>query len=87
AIWYVLSQREDIISGKYFVPFDLSHWFHLGIFLLAATFLWVTLHHFYVASFGLSLKSISLKDVEIKPASDDQASILNRHLDEIIYFF
>ena len=32
-------------------------------------------------------KSISLKDVEIKPANDDQDSILNRHLDEIIYFF
>lgn len=87
ALWYVFRQPEDIISGKYFVPFEPSNWVHLGIFLLAATFLWVTLHHFYVASFGLSLKSISLKDVEIKPASDDQASILNRHLDEIIYFF
>ena len=38
-------------------------------------------------SFGLSLKSISLKDIEIKPASDTGESILNRHLDEIIYFF
>jgi hypothetical protein len=87
AFWYVSSQREDIISGKFFVPFEPSNWFHLGVFLLAATFLWATLHHFYVASFGLSLKSISLKDVEIKPASDDQTSILNRHLDEIVYFF
>ncbi|MBO1897603.1 ATP-binding protein [Shewanella sp. BF02_Schw] len=87
ALWYVFRQREDIISGKFLVPFEPSNWFHLGIFLLAATFLWATLHHFYVASFGLSLKSISLKDVEIKPASDDQASILNRHLDEIVYFF
>lgn len=87
ALWYVFHQREDIISGTFFVPLSLSNWFNLGIFVLAATFLWVTMHHFYVASFGLSLKSISLKDVEIKPASDDQASILNRHLDEIIYFF
>jgi hypothetical protein len=87
ALWYVFHQREDIISGKFLIPFEPSNWFHLGIFLLAATFLWATLHHFYVASFGLSLKSISLKDVEIKPASDDQASILNRHLDEIVYFF
>lgn len=47
----------------------------------------MTLHHFYVASFGLSLKSVSLKDVEIRPAHDDQTSILNRHLDEILYFF
>lgn len=87
ALLYVFHQREDIISGKFFVPFELSNWFHLGIFLFAVTFLWAILHHFYVASFGLSLKSISLKDVEIKPASDDQASILNRHLDEIVYFF
>lgn len=40
-----------------------------------------------MASFGLSLKSFSLKDIEIRPASDNQDSILNRHLDEIIYFF
>jgi hypothetical protein len=87
ALWYVFYQREGIISGTFFLPISLSNWLNLGSFTLAGTFLWVALHHFYVASFGLSLKSISLKDVEIKPASDDQASILNRHLDEIIYFF
>lgn len=87
ALWYVFHQREDIIRGTFFDPLSLSNYFNLGVFVLAATFLWVTLHHFYVASFGLSLKSISLKDVEIKPAADDQASILNRHLDEIVYFF
>tara|TARA_R110001592_G_scaffold238751_1_gene498599 strand:- start:1046 stop:4657 length:3612 start_codon:yes stop_codon:yes gene_type:complete len=87
ALWYVFHQREELISGSLFIPFALRNWFNLGTFVLAATFLWVTLHHFYVASFGLSLKSISLKDVEIKPAHDDQASILNRHLDEIVYFF
>lgn len=87
ALWYVFHQREDLISGSFLVPLSLSNWLNLGSLLLAVTFLWVTLHHFYVASFGLSLKGISLKDVEIKPAHDDQASILNRHLDEIIYFF
>lgn len=87
ALWYVFHQREEIISGTFFIPLALRNWFNLGIFGVAVTFLWVTLHHFYVASFGLSLKSISLKDVEIKPAHDDQASILNRHLDEIVYFF
>lgn len=87
ALWYLFRQREDIISGTFFIPLELSNGVNLGIFALAATFLWGTLHHFYVASFGLSLKSISLKDVEIKPAHDDQASILNRHLDEIVYFF
>ena len=87
ALWYVFHQREDLISGVFFVPLSLSNWLNLGSFVIAATFLWATLHHFYVASFGLSLKGISLKDVEIKPAHDDQASILNRHLDEIVYFF
>lgn len=87
SLWYVFYQREYIISGNFFSPLAFSNWLNLGIFLLAATFLWVTLHHFYVASFGLSLKSISLKDVEIRPAFDDQTSILNRHLDEIVYFF
>src|SRR5690606_27789666 len=87
ALWYVFQNREDIISGIFFVPLSLSNWLNLGSLLLAAAFLWTTLHHFYVASFGLSIKSISLKDVEIRPAVDDQTSILNRHLDEIIYFF
>jgi hypothetical protein len=87
ALWYVSHQREGIISGTFFAPLALSNWFNLGSLALAVTFLWVTLHHFYVASFGLSLKSISLKDIEIKPAHDDQTSILNRHLDEIVYFF
>ncbi|MDR5901571.1 ATP-binding protein [Halomonas icarae] len=87
SVWYVFHQREDIISGPFFVPLDHRNWLNVGILLFAVTFFWVTLHHFYVASFGLSLKSISLKDVEIKPAHDDQASILNRHLDEIVYFF
>jgi hypothetical protein len=87
AIWYVFPQREGIISGTFFLPLSFSNWLNLGGFVLAATFLWVILHHFYVASFGLSLKSISLKDVELKPSGDDQTSILNRHLDEIIYFF
>ena len=87
ALWYVFHNREDIISGIFFVPLALSNWLNLGSLLLATAFLWTTLHHFYVASFGLSIKSISLKDVEIRPAVDDQTSILNRHLDEIIYFF
>ncbi|PTC00787.1 DNA-binding protein, partial [Thalassospira xiamenensis] len=87
ALWYVFHHREHIISGSFFVPFASSNWLNLGGFLLAVTFFWMILHHIYVASFGLSLKSISLKDVEIKPADDNQASILNRHLDEIVYFF
>lgn len=87
ALSYVFLKLEDIFSGYFSLSFTTSNWFNLLTVFFAATFLWTTLHHFYVASFGLSLKSISLKDVEIKPADEDQTSILNRHLDEIIYFF
>lgn len=87
ALWYIFSRREDVLSGSFFSPFALSNGLNLGACALAAVFLWTALHHFYVASFGLSLRSISLKDVEIRPAHEDQTSILNRHLDEIVYFF
>lgn len=84
---YVFRSRQAVIGGTFLSPLAVSNWLHLGSIALAGLFLWVTIHQFYVASFGLSLKSISLKDIEIKPASDAGESILNRHLDEIIYFF
>jgi hypothetical protein len=87
SVWYVLNKQGDIVSGEFFNPASLSNWKNYLSIFIAVPFLWIVLHHFYVASFGLSLKSISLKDVEIKPDRDDQESILNRHLDEIIYFF
>lgn len=87
ALMYVFLKRDSVVSGEFFIPAEASNWLNLGSFVFAAIFLWITLHHFYVASFGLSLKSISLKDIEIRPAADNQESILNRHLDEIIYFF
>ena len=87
ALWYVFSVRDAVVGGSFFSPLAISSWPKFAIIAFAALFLWVTLHHFYVASFGLSLKGISLRDIEIRPASDSQDSILNRHLDEIIYFF
>lgn len=87
SLWYVFTKRELIISGTFFDPIAFSNLPNFGVFGFSLSFLWVVLHNFYVASFGLSLKSISLKDIEIRPASDNLDSILNRHLDEIIYFF
>lgn len=87
ACWHLAQKREEIIKGDYFLPFDISNWFNLACFAVGGTFLWLALHHFYVASFGISLKSISLKDIEITPKAATEESILNRHLDEIIYFF
>lgn len=87
SLWYVFHHREDVFSGAFFEPFALSNLVNYGAFAVASVFLWSALHHFYVASFGVSLKSVSLRDIEIRPAASDQESILNRHLDEIIYFF
>jgi hypothetical protein len=87
ALWYLFAERASVLSGVYFEPFALTNWFKLAVFGFAAIFLWTAFQYFYVASFGVSLKSISLKNVELSPSAADQASILNRHLDEIVYFF
>lgn len=87
AIWYVFRERAAIFDGTYFKPFGLTTSLDIAVAAFAFIFLWSAIHHFYVASFGISLKSVSLKDIQIRPSSDDQDSILNRHLDEIVYFF
>lgn len=87
ALAHVFLQRDALFDGAFLTPLALSNWFNWSSVGVAALFFWATLHHFYVASFGVSLKSISLKDIELGPASDNLDSILNRHLDEIIYFF
>ena len=87
SIGYLIVSRKSIISGAFYLPLSFSNWFNLGALTFAMLFVWIALHRLYIASFGLSLKSISLKNIEIKPATDERASILNRHLDEIVYFF
>lgn len=87
ALWYLFQNRADLVSGEFFTPFDRSNWFNLGVFAFGFVFLWRSLHHIYLKSFGLSLKGVSLKDVEIAPEAAEEESILNKHLDEIIYFF
>jgi hypothetical protein len=85
--WQLVQERNAIISGDFFVSFLNGNWFNLVCFIVGGTFIWLAVHRFYVGSFGVSLKSISLKDIQITPKATDQESILNRHLDEIIYFF
>lgn len=87
AVGYLYVKRESIFSGVFFEPLSVENWINYVVLIYAASFFWAVLHSFYVASFGLSLKSVSLKDVEIKPDNEDESSILNRHIDEIIYFF
>ena len=87
SLWYVFAERAAILSGAYFEPFAFAKWFDYAMFGYATVFVYTVVHYFYVASLGVSLKSISLKNVELGPAATDQSSILNRHLDEIVYFF
>ncbi|MZR30234.1 ATP-binding protein [Sneathiella sp. DP05] len=87
ACWHLIQRKEDILDGSYIQPLDHTNWFNLACFVLGFLFVWKTLHYIYIKSFGVSLKSISLKDIEITPETAREESILNRHLDEIIYFF
>ena len=87
ACWQLIQKRSKILEGNFFLPFDLTNWFNLLCFAVGFIFLWQVLHQIYIKSFGISLKSISLKDIEMTTDSADKESILNRHLDEIIYFF
>ncbi|HWR78499.1 MAG TPA: hypothetical protein VN283_14965 [Thiobacillus sp.] len=47
----------------------------------------VIISDIYKASFGISFKKVSLMNAEIEADEPSENSILNRHLDEIIYFF
>ncbi len=47
----------------------------------------VLISDLYKLSFGCSFKKFSLKNMEVEAVDIPENSILNRHLDEIIYFF
>lgn len=85
--WYIFNKQADIVSGAFFKPQDSSNWFNYTCVGVLILFVWKVVYSIYTASFGFSLKSISLKDVQIAPAATSDESILNRHLDEILYFF
>lgn len=87
ALWRLIQKRDDVMTGEFFRPFDFTNWFNLVTFGVGSLFVWLLFYRLYVASFGISLKSVSLKDIEITPEAVTSESILNRHLDEIIYFF
>ena len=85
--WHIFKKLDEVLSGSYFKPFDFTNWLNISAATIGFIFVWLAFHEIYVKSLGLSLKSISLKDIEITPEAAKEESILNRHLDEIIYFF
>jgi len=84
SVWHLFSFKEHRFT-------DPFHDFHEITQLLFACFLLVVpillLTATYKSLYGLSLKKISLKNVEIETGDLSENSILNKHLDEILYFF
>ncbi|WP_246805768.1 ATP-binding protein [Rhizobium leguminosarum] len=85
--WHIFRKSDDVLSGAFFKPLDVTNWLNIATTATGFVFIWLAFHQIYIKSLGLSLKSISLKDIEITPENAKEESILNRHLDEIIYFF
>lgn len=57
------------------------------IFSYALAFPIVLISDIHKSSFNISFRKLSLKNAEIEATDTPENSILNRHLDEIIYFF
>lgn len=87
ALWYLFAKRSSILSGAYFLPLNPTNWLNFTILGVAVVFMWAVTRYLYVSSFSLALKSVSLKSIELSTAAADNSSILNHHLDEIVYFF
>ena len=84
---YLLSKTGKLFNGELLTPFEKAKWFDYLMLAFSGSFLWVLGHKIYLQTFGVSLKSVSLKNIELASSVTDEASILNKHLDEIIYFF
>lgn len=80
--WMLYATKEFTLSfaGVWYILLSLL----IGFIVAVPT---VLICDFYKLSFGFSLKKFSLKNMEIERGDVSEKSILNRHLDEIIYFF
>jgi hypothetical protein len=85
---FLYPHRDEIFDFKFYESSISFLWFG-KISLVAFVFLLTVelISAIYKASFGVSLKKISLTNAEIETGESPENSILNRHLDEIIYFF
>ncbi|MGL1921585.1 MAG: hypothetical protein OCD03_11225 [Hyphomicrobiales bacterium] len=83
-IFYLFGHKSELIDLTFFSPFSFGKLITLGIGALVSIFL---ASHIYKSSFGVSLKKISLTNAEVETGDQPEKSILNHHLDEIIYFF
>jgi len=77
-VFFLYRYQNEILVLEYF---------HIPFVAFALTIPVVIVSDIYKASFGISLKKVSLMNAEIEAGEPSENSILNRHLDEIIYFF
>lgn len=87
SLWHLFQRYTHLLATPPSLPTSYLDVLDLGAIVGSALLVWVMVQYFYVASFGLSLKAVSLNNVEMEVSAADQESILNRHLDEIVYFF
>lgn len=89
-VFWAISAFSLFYNNGFILNFERLTWLWLGgVFLLAFVLAMpvVLISDIYKLSLGLSFKKISLKNAEIETGDVSEKSILNRHLDEIIYFF
>lgn len=89
SIWILFSYVVVLAGNDFYANFiESSDRFYLFLMLVfALAFPMVLMLDLYRASFSISLKKISLTNAEIETDHISEDSVLNRHLDEIIYFF
>jgi len=84
SVYFLYSNKEKLFTGNLFSE-SFWGWSLLILFVLFVAAILV--FKIYKSSFSLSFKKISLTNAEIETGDVSDNSILNRHLDEIIYFF
>lgn len=82
---YILWRNKNVLFNPDFHTISWWGLFGLGFIVCFLTAFFIS--KLYKASTGISFEKISLTNAEIKTGNQSEDSILNRHLDEIIYFF
>lgn len=80
----IIFHRENFIYGLVDPAYQ---YYFLSILVFFLSLPVVLISDIHKSSFSLSFKKISLANAEIETENLSEDSILNRHLDEIIYFF
>jgi len=87
--WVVAAAYIYLIKAQFLSMevFNESFWSSIFLISFVLGIPAVLASDIHKSSFGMSLKKISFKNAEIETGDVPETSILNRHLDEIIYFF